>query len=185
MMSTPQKSEQLEVRKTLSEEQLREALKSLDSVIGQFLEAVNLVSMQLDDGGVTEGAHMAMARASNELVRARVHGHKALSLTPPQALSKRDGEVLALREVLQLAKDEPRRSMDGDNRFWFMLDDALNSSTQAAQDAEERIREDERERCAKIKLDFEIDLRDARKAAWQAVKSYQSAIRSLSRKGEG
>lgn len=62
----------------------------------------------------------------------------------------RDGEVLALRAVLQLAKDEPRRSMEGDNRFWFLLDEALTNSEQAATDAEDRIRADERENCAKI-----------------------------------
>lgn len=39
-------------------------------------DASNHVSRQLDDGGVTEGAHMAMAHAINQVMRALALSHK-------------------------------------------------------------------------------------------------------------
>lgn len=89
---------------------------------------------------------------------------KALSLTPPEALSKRDGEVLAIREALKgtLWMAEEWFEHGGDETTLAddykakleVADKALTSTAQAAQSIEAKIRADEREKCAK-----EFDLR--------------------------
>lgn len=64
----------------LSNEDLRKILsvdiERLRDAAAGLRDASNHVSRQLDNGGVTEGAHMAMAHAINQVMRALALSHK-------------------------------------------------------------------------------------------------------------
>ena len=124
------------------EEQLRDALERLRK------EAVLL--LQNSEGCAVNhyGEDFALYGMPGWLIDARIAVEASgKALTPPQALSKRDGEVLALRKVLQRAADH-NVSVEGAD-WWADLFKALKDTTQAAQSAEDAIRADEREKMAR------------------------------------
>lgn len=167
------------------------ALRELDQALAreeQLREALDWFCQRVEKGEV---------RSTRTYQRFK----ELLSSTPPQALSKRDGEVLALTKAARTtvgmlehcARIRGGHGVLGD--CYEELKEAFTSTTQAAQDAEERIREDERAKCAKV-ADAHKRSHDAlfeesrRESSWHegascAADDIATAIRSLSSKGEG
>lgn len=91
--------------------EVKGALEALDEAAGGFLQTTNLISREIDGDGVTEGAHMAMANASNILVKGIVNARKALQSTT--SLAEHDAKVRsqALEEAAKIAHDFRQHKM--------------------------------------------------------------------------
>lgn len=196
-------------------EQLREGL---ESVLLDYRHALKeMVSLYL--AGLSSQTPTEHEIRKGEFTQKIERLEQALSLTPPQALSKRDGEVLILRDALtariwhDAALTEKMRryivpsvdpnSIEADEFIAAVIEhldgphqrkndeatrQALRSTTQAAQDAEDAIRADEREKCAKIVEGYRLDVplsEFIHTTPVDLLEGAATAIRSLSSKGEG
>lgn len=69
-------------------------------------------------------------------------------------IAELEGYVSALREVLVLAKDEPRASMEAQNQFWRMLFDCLDKTAETARAHDEQVWNEAVDACATRATDF-------------------------------
>lgn len=111
---------------------LQDRLVRLNDWAGRHLEAANQVSRQLDNGSVSEAAHMILAEAGNELVKARVHACHALSDTA-QAAADHERRVLERAADIAIQRYNADMSTAYDKRQAGLADHYWTGGASAAE----------------------------------------------------